>query len=129
MKEKSNFLVFLSFFFVSFLIMFLSFPPFSISSLSFFVLFNRNQYLFFHCFFFYQIMLLSSSRLFLFVILFFLLLSLCLVLFNSFSHLSLQTFFLFHSFEISFSFPFYLSLFCVFHFSKLLFRFCFIPFF
>ena len=36
-----------------------------------------------------------------FVILFFLLLSLCLVLFNSFSHLSLQTF-LFHSFEISF---------------------------
>ena len=37
---------------------------------------------------------------FLFVILFFLLLSLCLVLFHSFRHLSSQTF-LFHSFEIS----------------------------
>ena len=40
--------------FLSFLIMFLSFPPFSISSLSFFLLFNRNQDLFFHCFFFYH---------------------------------------------------------------------------
>ena len=58
---------------------------------------------------------------------FFLLLFLCLVLFNSFSHLSLQTF-LFHSFEISlrcisFSFPFFLYLFCVFHFSELLYFF------
>ena len=69
---------------------------------------------------------------FLFVILFFLRLSLCLVLFNSFCHLSLQTF-LFHSFEISFRcdivlfsvLPLLFLPFAVFHFSKLLFRCCF----
>ena len=98
MNEREKF--FISFFLKSFLIIFLSFPPFSISSPSLFLLFNPNQNLL-------SLLLLLLNHLavcitfFLFVIFFFLLFSLCLVLFNAFSHSSLQTI-LFHSFEILF---------------------------
>ena len=99
MTEKSYCLVFLSFYFSDCFSFFSSFPPFSISSLSFFLLFNPNQDSFFHCFFFYSIIF-SLDHVFLFVILFFLLLSLCLVLFNSFRIVFSN--FLFHSFETLF---------------------------
>ena len=123
MNEREKF-----FFFSFFLIIFLSFPPFSISSLSFFLLFNPNQFVSF----------IASSLLnhlavfitfFLFVILFFLLFSLCLVLFHFLSLRLCKLFSFIHleycSVVISFSFPFYLYLFCVFHFSKMLFFFFF----
>ena len=115
---KDNF--FLSFFIFS--DYFSSFPPFSISWLSFFLLFNPNH-------FFLSLLLLLNHlavfiTFFLVVILFFLLFSLRLVLFNFlFIHLC-KLFSFIHleycSVVISFSFPFYLNLFCVFHFSKLL---------
>ena len=80
-----------------FLIIFLSFPPFSISSLSFFLLFNPNEKKILSL----LLILLNHLSLFiaffLFVIIFFLLFSLCLILFwiIFFSQSSLQTFLLF----------------------------------
>ena len=103
------------------------FSSISISSLSFFLLFNPNQKKNLSL----LLLLLNHFSLlitfFLFGILFCLLLSLCIALFN-FSVICLWKHFSFihlksRSVVISFSFPFYCYLFCVFHISKLLFRF------
>ena len=115
------------------MIIFLSFPSFSISSLSFFLLFNPNQNLFFivssfikSSFFFYHVFLIRYSFLSSFISLS------CLIQF--FQVICVFANFSLYSFEISFRcdivlFSVLLLLILHFHFSKLLFHFFFIPFF
>ena len=119
--------------FLSLLIIFLSFFSSIFDFLAVFLSFVQSQSrFFFHCFFFikssfslYHVFLIRYSFLSSFISLNW------LVLINAFSHCLCKLFSFIHfkycSVVISFSFPFYLYLFCVFHFSKLLFRFFFIP--
>ena len=124
MKEKWYVLVFLSFFFLSFLTIFLSFPPFSISSLSFFLLFNPNQKTNLSLHFTYSKSSFSLYHVFLIRYYFlssFISLS-CLIHFIQsvvFANVSLCIHLKYRSaMMISFSFPYYLYLLCVFSISQ-----------